>query len=243
MSQAESHINWKSLYRVGGAAALIAAALEIAAALIGVISSYTSGPPPTTVIGWYTLLQHNRFLGLVDLGFFDIATIALLVPMVLAVYIALRRASASFMAIATTLYFVGIAVYLATETAFSLLSLSDQYATATTGAQRSLIEAAGQAMLADQVGVGTGTYMAFFLMGVAGLIISTVMLRSAIFSKVTASVGILAYVIILAYYIGLVFVSIPLAIGVLLFSASGLLSLLWFILIGRRLLMLAQGGS
>jgi hypothetical protein len=243
MSQAESHTNWKSLYRVGGAAALIAAALEIAAALIGVISSYTSGPPPTTVIGWYTLLQHNRFLGLVDLGFFDIATIALLVPMVLAVYIALRRASASFMAIATTLYFVGIAVYLATETAFSLLSFSDQYATATTGAQRSLIEAAGQAMLADQVGVGTGTYMAFFLMGVAGLIISTVMLRSAIFSKVTASVGILAYVIILAYYIGLVFVSIPLAIGVLLFSASGLLSLLWFILIGRRLLMLAQGGS
>jgi hypothetical protein len=238
MSQAESHTNWKSLYRVGGAAALIAAALEIAAALIGVISSYTSGPPPTTVIGWYTLLQHNRFLGLVDLGFFDIATIALLVPMVLAVYIALRRASASFMAIATTLYFVGIAVYLATETAFSLLSFSDQYATATTGAQRSLIEAAGQAMLADQVGVGTGTYMAFFLMGVAGLIISTVMLRSAIFSKVTASVGILAYVIILAYYIGLVFVSIPLAIGVLLFSASGLLSLLWFILIGRRLLML-----
>jgi hypothetical protein len=72
------------------------------------------------------------------------------------------------------------------------------------------------------------------------VIISTVMLRSAIFSKVTASVGILANVIILAYYIGLAFVSIPLAIGVILFSASGLLSLLWFILIGRRLLMLAQ---
>ncbi len=100
MSQAESHTNWKILYRVGGTAALIAAAL------IGVISSYTSGPPPTTVIGWFTLLQNNRFLGLVDLGFFDIAAVALLVPMVLAVYIALRRASASFMAIATTLYFV-----------------------------------------------------------------------------------------------------------------------------------------
>jgi hypothetical protein len=43
MSQAESHTNWKSLYRIGGAAALIAAGLEIAAVLIGVISSYTSG--------------------------------------------------------------------------------------------------------------------------------------------------------------------------------------------------------
>ena len=149
MSQAESHPNWKGLYRVGGAAALIAAGFEIVAALIGVISSYTSGPVPSTVIGWFTLLQNNRFLGLVDLGLFDIATLALLVPMFLAVYIALRRASASFMAIATTLSFVGIAVYLATETAFSLLSVSSQYAAATTDAQRSLFEAAGQATLAD----------------------------------------------------------------------------------------------
>jgi hypothetical protein len=171
--------------------------------------------------------------------------VSLLVPMVLAVYISLRRANASFMAVATALSFVGIAVYLATETAFSLLSISDQYAAATTDAQRSLFLAAGQAMLAEQVGVGsgTGTYMAFFLMGVAGLIISTVMLRSDIFGKVTASVGILANVIILAGYIGLAFVSTRLAIGVLLVWASGLIYLIWIILIGRRLFQLAQGGS
>lgn len=232
---------WKPLFRVGGAAALIAAGLEIAAALIAVISSYTSGPAPGTVIGWFTLLQNNRFLGLVDLGLFDIAAVALFVPMFLAVYIALRRASASFMAIATTLSFVGIAVYLATETAFSLLSLSNQYAAATTDAQRSLFEAAGQAMLAEQVGAGAGTYMAFVLIGVAGLIIATVMLRSNIFGKVTASVGILANVIILAYYIGLPFVSMRPSL--LIYSASGLVYLIWIILIGRRLFQLAQGGA
>ena len=150
----------------------------MAAVLIVIISSSSSGPPPSTVIGFFMLLQHNRFLGLVDLGLFDIAAVALLVPMFLAVCIALRRASASFMAIALTLSLVGIAVYLATETAFSMLSLSSQYAAATTDAQRSLFEAAGQAMLAEQVGAGTGTYMAFVLIGVAGLIIATVMLRS-----------------------------------------------------------------
>ena len=243
MSQAESHPNWKGLFRVGGAAALLAAGLESTAALIGIISSFTSGPAPSTVIGWFTLLQNNRFLGLVDLGFLDIATLVLLVPMFLAVYMALRHTSASCMAIATTLAFIGIAVYLATETAFSLLSLSSQYATATTDAQRSLFEAAGQAMLASQVGVGAGTYMAFVLIGVASLLISTVMFRSALFSNVTASVGILANGIIVAYYIGLAFVSLPQAIGLLLYSASGLLSLIWYILIGRRLLMLAQSVS
>jgi hypothetical protein len=38
MSQAEFETNWKSLYRVGGTAALIAAGLEIAAALIVAIT-------------------------------------------------------------------------------------------------------------------------------------------------------------------------------------------------------------
>jgi hypothetical protein len=151
MSKAESQANWKRLYQVGGAAALLAAGLEIAAALIGVISSSTSGPPPSTVIGFFTLLQHNRFLGLVDLGLFDIVAFTLLIPMVLAVYFAQRRASPSAMTIATALYFVGIGVYLATETAFSLLSLSEQYAAAKTDAERTLLEASGQAMLAEQV--------------------------------------------------------------------------------------------
>ena len=234
----DSH--WKGLYQVGGAAALIAVGLEIANALISVISSSTSASAPSTVIGWFTLLQNHRLLGLLDLGLLDIAAVTLLVPMFLAVSIALRRTSASFMVIATTLTFVGIGIYLATETAFSLLSLSNQYVAATTDAQRTLFEAAGQAMLAEQVGVGAGAYMAFFLMGVAGLIISVVMLRSNIFGKVTAAVGILANGSIVAYYIGLAFVSIPLAIGLLLYSASGLLSLMWYILIGRRLFQLAQ---
>jgi hypothetical protein len=147
------------------------------------------------------------------------------------------------MAIALTLSLLGTAIYLATETAYSMLPLSFQYAAATTGAQRALFEAAGQAMLAEQVGAGTGTYMAFFLISVASLVIAAVMLRSTLFSNVTAVVGILANGSLLIYYIGLALVPIPLAISVPLYWASGLLSLIWFILIGIRLLQLAQGGT
>jgi hypothetical protein len=79
MSQAAFNTNWKSLYRVGGTAVLIAAGLEVAAALIVAIS-FSSVPPPNTVIGSFNLLQYHRFLGLVDLGLFDIAALALLIP-------------------------------------------------------------------------------------------------------------------------------------------------------------------
>ncbi|MGO8950946.1 MAG: hypothetical protein ACLQUY_25490 [Ktedonobacterales bacterium] len=231
---------WQRLYRVGGAAALLAAGLEIVAALLGVIASSTVGPPPSTVIGWFTLLQQHRFVGLLDLGLFDIAALTLLVPMFLAVYVALRGASATTMALATILAVIGIAVYLATETAFSLLSLSSQYAAAATSAQRSLILAAGQGMLAEEVGPGTGTFMAFMLIGIAGLIVAAVMFHGGVFGNVTAWVGILANAIVLVYYLGLAFASIPQAVGAPAYWISGLLSLLWYILIGWRLLQLAK---
>jgi hypothetical protein len=62
----------------------------------------------------------------------------LMVLVLLALCIALRRASQSFMAIALTAGLVGIAAYFASTTAFEMLSLSDQYAAATTEAQRSM---------------------------------------------------------------------------------------------------------
>ena len=228
---------WKNLYTIGGATALAAVGFEIVAVLIGVIST---APTPSTVIGWFTLLQNNRFLGLKDLGLFDIIALSLLIPMFSAVYLALRRASQAIVAVATAFSFVGIVVYLATQTAFSMLSLSDQYAIATTDAQRSMLLAAGQAMLADQIGVGAGTYMALFFLGVAGLIISAIMLRSEIFGKITASVGILANVITLAFYLGLAFVSTSLPLGVDLYYVSGLLSLIWYFQIGRRLYQMGR---
>ncbi len=228
MSQPVSYTNWKSLYRVGGVAALIIVVLFVIQIIVLVAS-----PPPTTVIGYFTLFHKNALLGLLSLDLLSIADYALFVPMFLALYVALRRASPSFMAIATTLALIGIAVYFASNTAFEMLSLSNQYAAATTDAQRSLFLAAGQGMLA--IYQGTAFYISYILLSVAPLIISVVMLRSNIFGKVTAYVGILASAIGLGFFVP--------AIGVFLslISVVGLLS--WYILIGLRLFQLAQGGS
>lgn len=225
--------SWRSLYRAGGAAALIAAALV----LVEVIGFIVSGPQPTTVAGWFTLLQGNRLLGLVDLYLLEIVAWALFVPMFLALYKALRQANESYLAIAMAIAFVGIADYIATNAAFNMLYLSDQYAAATTDAQRSLFLSAGQAMLA--MSPAAGFNMGLLLVSAAGLIISVVMLRSNIFGKVTAYMGILANVFGLAYYIGL---AVP-AIGGILLGASGLLFLIWIVLVGVRLCQLGRGIS
>ena len=231
-----SDSDWKGLYKVGGAAALLVAVLLPVEIIV-----FTAYPLPSTVIGYFTLFQSNRLVGLIDLYLLEIPVYALFVPMFLALYAALRRANESYMALATTLAIIGIAVFLATNNPFSMLSLSDQYAAATTDAQRSQFLAAGQAMLANtnQRAV-EGFNMGFFLVSVAGLIVSAVMLRSNIFSKVTAYVGILANALSLADYFRLAFV--PAAVLLLLFLAiaSCLLLLIWYILIARRLFQLGR---
>ncbi len=231
---------WKSLYKVGGAAALIAG-LIFRRNLGPEISLFSAQAQPITVVDWFTLLTRNKLLGIAYLNFFDIVDYALLGLMFLALYAALKQINKSAMTIATTLGMVGIAVYFASNTAFSMLSLSDQYARATTEAQRSMLLAAGQAVLAiNDPGAtyqGTGVYMSFLLVALAGLIISLVMLRSNTFSKVTAYVGILASACDLIYC--LTFAFIP-SLDVILLSFAGLLLLIWHVLIGVKLIQLGR---
>jgi hypothetical protein len=180
---------WRSLYRFGGTAALILVALALVQMIVFVI-----WPPPgfesdlSTVTGYFSLPENNTLLGLLRLDLLLMVDYVLLVLMFLALYIVLRRVSPSFMAIATALVFVGIATYFPSNMAFSMLSLSDQYAATTTDAQRTMLMASGQPLLTNLQ--SSTFYVSYILMSAAGLIISAVMLRSnIIFSKVTAYVG------------------------------------------------------
>ena len=241
---------WKSLYKVGGAAALIAAALfrrNLGAefSLLRMTGLIGMGPAtaPSSAMDWFTLLQNNRLIGLTLLETFDLVNYALVGLIYLALYAALRRADAGSMAIAIAFGFVGIAVYFASNQAFSMLSLSDQYAAATTDAQRSAFLAAGEALLAinnpGAISQGIGVTISLFLVTLAGLIISVVMLRSSVFSRATAIVGILAHGFGLGYFVALAFAP---AIRALPPSISAPFLLIWYILIARRLFQIGSGG-
>ncbi len=128
----------------------------------------------------------------------------------LALYVALQRVDRGLALIALTLALLGIAVFFATNNPFSMLSLSNQHAAAATDAERTYLLAAGQAILANtnQRAVG-GFNMGLFLVSVAGLILSTVMLRSNAFGRPTAVVGILANALSLADYLRQALTSSP----------------------------------
>src|SRR5918996_2498097 len=186
-------------------------------------------PPPTSVIGWFALFQDNALVGLLDMDLLLIVDYLLLIGVFSALWASLRRANGSLMAIALILQLVATSAYLSSTVAFEMLSLSNQYATATTDAERSLFLAAGQAMLVTWQ--GTAFDVSYVLSALAVLIVSAVMLRSQhhLFSKVTGYAGLSAGVLML----------VPPTVGTIgvVFSLLSLVPLVvWLALIAQRLL-------
>jgi len=226
---------YKSLYRLGGAAALVVVLL-----ILGVVIGFTVYPQPSTVSDWFELFQSNKVIGLLDFWGLEVPMYAMYALVFLALYVALREADQGRMAIAITFSLLGVGIFLATNNPFSMLSLSDQYAAATTDTQRTMLLAAGQAVLANtsQRVVG-GFNVGLFLVSVAGLIVSSVMLRSSSFSRSTAYVGILAHTLSLVDYLRQI-VTQSAIIALLVILPNALLIAVWYVLVGRRLYKLGR---
>jgi hypothetical protein len=227
--------NYRTLYKLGGIAAWIVAALTV-----GEVIFFSFFPQPTTVSGWFVLLQSNKVIGLLDFWGLEVLMYSMFALVFLALYFVLREVNSSLMAIALVFALLGIGIFFATNNPFPMLSLSSRYANATTAGERSSLLAAGQAILANtnQRAVG-GFNMGLFLVYTAGLIVSVVMIRSKSFSRSTAYVGVLAYALSLTDYLREALTSS--AIIVLLVILPGaLLSVIWFAMVGRKLYQLGS---
>ncbi len=230
-------LKWKSLYKIGGTSALLAAALLLIEIIV-----FTIWPQPGTVIDYFTLFQSNKLIGLIDFYLLEFIAYILFVPMFLALYVALKRFNESYMIIAISLLILGVGIFLATNNSFSMLSLSNQYMAVTTDAQKSILLASGQTMLVNTGQRAFGGFnTSFLLISISGIILSVVMLQSKKFGRNTAYLGILAFAISLAEYVRMIIVPSELTLLLIIAILSGVLLMIWLVLVGRRLLNL--GGN
>ena len=225
---------WKALYKTGGITALVTLLIPPAEILISFLIGVERASARTvTAVDWFVLFHDHWFLGLRNLGFLNLVAAALLAPTILAVYGALRGDNRTMGALGAILFFVGIAVYVAHNRAFPMLSLSRAYAAAASDAQRSLLAAAGQAMLAkgqSRSGV--------LLIEFACLIISVAMLRGNGFSKLTAGAGIVGNALMMV--VEVLFVPVSSGAGMMVAACGGISIMTWYLLVGRRLLQLGR---
>ena len=225
LSSGASDDRWHYLYRTAAIAALISVAL-----FLFQIVAFFVWPPPSTVAGHFAVLQSRPFVGLVSLDFVIIVDEVLAIPLLLGLYLSLRRVHESLMLIATALSAASIVCFLVATPALNMLYLSQQYAAATTAVEREGLLAAGQAVLSAWL--GTPYQVGYVVGSIDMLLIGWVMLRSRIFSKATGYVGIVASVVGLGVYVPKVGVYIS------IFSVVGMQ--VWYVMIALTLLRLSR---
>lgn len=241
---------WTTLYRAAGVAALVV--VIVFRRNFGTELTTFGGfglfdvpeMAPVTAEAWFLLFQSRLFLGLILFELFDIVNYLLVGLLFLALYGALRNVNRGVMVTATACALVGVGVYLASNQAFAMLTLSQRHAAATTEAQRALYVAAGEALLAiHNAGTmyqGTGLHLGLFLVLLAGLFVSVVMLRSRVFNRATAIAGLLANGLGLGYFPALAFAPVIVWIPPTL---SAPFRIAWYVLIALRLFRLGKGGK
>lgn len=214
---------WTPLCRVAGAAA------AVSATLIPVqVAVFLAWPPPLdgTAADWFTLLRAHRLAGLVDLDLLLVVDNVLLVPLLLALYLLLRRTHPSAMLLATAGGLGSALLYISTNPALAVAGLADRYATTATDSIRGSAQAAADAALATWQ--GTAFHTGYLLGSAAGITIGAVMLRSHLFNHTTAYLMILANTVGLGLYLP--------GVGVYISVFSVLFLEVWYLLVAHRLL-------
>ena len=215
-----------SMEQVGGLAALLLAAGYVA--IMPLFASVGAAPAGAQAALEYHSTGTAAWRGIVALS---VATDLLFVPLSVALYVALRRFGRAAMLVATifTLLFVALDLAVLWPAKVSLISLGQQYATAT-GARRELLLAAAGYPEAVLDSVVASVYSVLTL-GIGILATGIVMLRSGA-RRATAIVGVATGTLGIA---SVAETAMTGSFPVLVVAAS-LLTIAWLILVGWGLL-------
>lgn len=238
-SKIETDARWNNFYKFAAVAAL----LIVLVGLVDIVTSMTGGEvqenSAVNVVDWFMLFQTNRLAALGNLGLFNILTLSFGIPLYLALFNIHRQTDPAFGGLALILFVMGTGIYISSNTVFSMLALSNQYAVATE-IQKPLLEAAGRALLAQGADLTPGTFLGFFFTQSAVLLMSFVLLRGGIFSKTTGWLGLAGFGLMLIFFVVAAFVPAQFTTALMISAPGGLLLMAYQILLARRLFQLAR---
>lgn len=219
---------WKDLYRVGGYTSIILFIIPLIAVTAYFIWPYVPGQAAMTEI--FTLIQENP-LG----AFFALDTPVLLgavltIPVVVALYVALKSVNESYALLALVLGALATAALIPARPITEIVALSHLYTAAETAVEQERYLAAAEALIQTFHGSAWLVYMA--LTATSFLMSAFLMLQSTIFPRPTAYVGIVANLLIAGIFVPVV--------GALLLFGGTLVGMVWSIQLARHFLRLSR---
>jgi hypothetical protein len=228
---------WRKFFRAGALAGLLIILTGLLDIVIMFLPWASANPGARSVLDWYVLLQSNPFLALRDMGLLNMITMSCSVFVFFGLYGLHRRINPLGAVLALILVCLGAAIYIANNSALPMLTLSQHYTAAASESQKAVWVSAGQALLAHE-DLTAGAFPGFFFGEIAAAWMAWVALRGGVFQRWEACLGLVAtgclfFFNLCAAFIPALYDSVMPIFG----AGGGLLSLVWYILIVRRLFL------
>jgi hypothetical protein len=222
----------KAIYKIAGILAIliVLAGLTDALTSMGIKAQDNRAIP---IIEWFTLFQTNWFEAFSRLGVINITTLSLSILIYLALYQALRKEHPALASFASIVFLIGTAIYLSSNTVFALFAVSRQYAAAP-AAQKPMLEAAGQALLAQGADLTPGTFVGLFFTEIAGLLMAWAMLQGSAFGKWTGRAGMAGYATMLVFFILTAFFPASYDTAMILAAPGALIMMAYEVMLARN---------
>lgn len=235
--------SWHALYLLGAAVALVAVVALLFDIVLSMLPGWGTDTTPAIAREWLALFAANPLLGLRNLDLLNVTVSIITLPMYLALYAAHRRSEPALALLGFVLVAVGTTLFASSNAALPMLSLSNQYALATTAAERLAVEAAAAGLLVRGAHGSFGAFPGFLLSEVGTLVVALAMLRGRVFGRVTAWLGILGASALVLYSIAMTFTTVSDSLVVAFAAPGGLLLIAWQVLVARGLRTLSQGSE
>lgn len=226
---------WKSVIFLGSVCTFIALAGTIIDIVFGTITGGNLGELPQTALDRISQIQSNPLLGLYNLDLLNIIIQLIMIPAYLALYVVLSKIQPGFSLLAFIFFLVGTITMVTGNAALPMYELSSKYFAASSEAQKILLAAAGEALLVKGIHGSYGMFIGFILPNLGGILISWLMLKSGIFTKTNAWLGLIGSIMISFYLILVTFVPEVKSMATLFAAPGGIMLMVWMLLFAFRL--------
>lgn len=204
-------LHWRDIFKISAITTITGVVGMILAVIAFFIWPYLPGFKSTAEI--FSFIQNDKLGGLMALDFFLLIGNLLAIGFLIGIYVSLKQVNRSLALLAFILGIIAVIAILPARPILELFYLSDSYAAATTEAERSHYLAAGEALL--MLFNGTAWAIFYIFSAISGLISSLLMLRSTVFGKTTAYIGIITCIVAVLSILGFIIPIIAMVLAML----------------------------
>jgi hypothetical protein len=238
-----SEKQWKIIFKTGAVTTIIVLCGIIIDMIVGSITGGNVTELPQTAVERFNQFNENWLLGLYNLDLLNLINQIILIPAIFALYGTHRNNNKPLAILALMLFLVGTTIFVAGNTALTMLDLSHKYFGAISDEQRLLLAAAGEAMLTKGSHGSLGVFIGFAMPTLANLLMSCVMLNGKVFNRSTSFIGIIGNSLMVIYIILVTFVPRVESLALVFAMPAGLLVITWMIMFTIKLFRLSKIGK